>query len=661
MVGTYDAWLAVLSVVVAIVASFVALDVAARIAASKPRLAQQWLVGVAVSMGGGIWSMHYIGMLAFHLPIPMSYDIPITLLSLLVAIVVSGIAFALVIRGTLSLATLLGAGALMGIGIASMHYIGMAAMQVAPPIRYQPLLVALSILIAVAASTGALWSAFQLRLETIGAAFWKKAGSALIMGAAISGMHYTAMAAAAFAPDSLCTGNPSEISSSWLGWTTGAFALAMEGAVLLISAYHALLADLTATHADGLSQLTVNLANKAAELSSANALLKHEVNVRKRAEAELREARATLEQRVAERTAELARSNEAMVEQMAKQRLADERIIESEARLQGFMQNSPSMMFIKDLEGRYLHVNEQFTQSTGLKPEDVLSRTDDEIFPAEMAAQFKASDARALAAGKPVEVERIARFPDGLHSQIVCKFPLRDSTGWITGLGGIVTDITARVEMERALRDSEGRLRQLIDDRERVARDLHDGIMQEIYAIGLGLEEAQRIPGDPEAVKERIGIAIERLNKVLRDVRSHIVGSAPTEMSGRQLRDELEAHIEMLKGLHPLRIGLDVDPGALSHLPSSGTHDILNIVREAVSNALRHSRAQNARISLRNEGGAIRLSIEDDGTGFSVEQALTRGGGLHNIAMRARQLGARIDVRSSRGHGTTIVVEIPAV
>jgi signal transduction histidine kinase len=260
-----------------------------------------------------------------------------------------------------------------------------------------------------------------------------------------------------------------------------------------------------------------------------------------------------------------------------------------------------------------------------------------------------------------VEFERTARLAGGVRTQIVSKFPLRDSTGRITGIGGIVTDITALAEAERALSDSEGKLRQLLEERERAARDLHDGIMQEIYAIGLGLEEAQRIAGGhSEAVKQRIGIAIEQLNKVLRDVRNHIVGSAPTRMSGAQLRDELEALVEMLKGLHPLRISVDLDAAALARLSTSGIHDILNIVREAVSNTLRHAHAQTARVSMRNAGGSVRLSIEDDGVGFPVEEALAGGNGLRNIAMRARQLGAQLDVRSSRGHGTTITVDIPS-
>src|SRR5207249_2592084 len=99
---------------------------------------------------------------------------------------------------------------------AAMHYTGMAAMEMQPPIRYDPLLFVLSIVIAVAASVAALWVAFQLRTETFVSAFWKKAGAAMIMGAAICGMHYTAMAAANFAPNSVCTVAPQEINNVWL-------------------------------------------------------------------------------------------------------------------------------------------------------------------------------------------------------------------------------------------------------------------------------------------------------------------------------------------------------------------------------------------------------------------------------------------------------------
>jgi PAS domain S-box-containing protein len=340
--------------------------------------------------------------------------------------------------------------------------------------------------------------------------------------------------------------------------------------------------------------------------------------------------------------------------------MSDERITESEARLQTFMQYSPSPMFIKDLHGRYVHVNAQFLRAFGFRLEEVLSHSDDEIVSANDAARFKATDALVLSEGKAIEYESVGHFTDGPHTTLVCKFPLRDNTGHITALGGIVTDIEERIAAVRALRASEAKLMQALEDRERVARDLHDGIMQEIYAIGLGLEEAQRSADlPPGALRVRLGITIDRLNKVLRDVRGHITGRAPAQMSGAQLHDEFVALIATLKGMHPLRIDLDADPAAIAALQSTSTHDLLLIAREAISNTLRHARARTARISLRHEGGAVALRIEDDGIGFNIEAPLTRGNGLRNIALRARHLGARISVRSNPGHGTAIGIEIP--
>src|SRR5258708_106244 len=118
-------------------------------------------------MGTGIWSMHFIGMLGFRLPFPVSYEVPTTLLSLLTAIVMAWFGLSSVSRGELSLRSLIISGALMGIGIAPMHYTGMAAMKMSPPIRYAPSLFSLSLLIAVSAPSLALWGAFTLRLETI--------------------------------------------------------------------------------------------------------------------------------------------------------------------------------------------------------------------------------------------------------------------------------------------------------------------------------------------------------------------------------------------------------------------------------------------------------------------------------------------------------------
>ena len=284
MIGTYDIWLVSLSIAVAVIASYVALDLAARLAASTGnKAAPYWLIGGAAAMGTGIWSMHFIGMLAFRLPIPISYDIAITLLSLLIAVLVSGLALHTISRGNLSARRLAGAGLLMGTAIASMHYTGMAAMRMRPPVNHDLFLVILSILIAMSAAVAALWIALQPRSETGLSAFWKKAGGALVMGAAISGMHYTGMAAAIFAPDTVSLVNPEDINNVWLARAIGGFTFMFLAANLLASAFDAYLAEtLRASNAA--------LEKRAGELSRINVLLEQKISESIQTEGALRDS-----------------------------------------------------------------------------------------------------------------------------------------------------------------------------------------------------------------------------------------------------------------------------------------------------------------------------------------------------------------------------------
>jgi NO-binding membrane sensor protein with MHYT domain/two-component sensor histidine kinase len=279
MTGSHDLWLVILSFLVASLASYVALDLVSRVVASSGRKSKWlWLVGGSLSMGMGIWSMHFIAMLAFRLPIPMSYDIPITLLSLAIAMLVSGFALYTVSHGTLGPRRLIAAGCMMGVGIASMHYTGMAAMQMFPPIRYDPLLFTLSVVVAIVVSMVALWIAFQLRTETFFTAFGKKFGSALIMGGAICGMHYTGMAATIIAPNSICTVNPQFINNVWLAGTIGGFSFMFLATTLLISVFDERMADRTRKLAETL-HLAKALKSRTAELSRSNKLLERHIKV----------------------------------------------------------------------------------------------------------------------------------------------------------------------------------------------------------------------------------------------------------------------------------------------------------------------------------------------------------------------------------------------
>ncbi|CAM4468134.1 diguanylate cyclase (GGDEF)-like protein/PAS domain S-box-containing protein [Paenibacillus endophyticus] len=194
--GSYDSLLVLFSYIIAVMASYTALDLAGRVSTSKGTTRLRWLTFGAASMGMGIWSMHFVGMLALNLPIAIEYDLVIVLLSVFAAIGAAFIALFVVGRSELTGIQLLIGGILLAIGISVMHYVGMAAMLI--PITYNPLIFILSVLIAFGASIAALWLSFYFRKGNRKGEFYKKLGSGAIMGAAISGMHYTGMTAANF-------------------------------------------------------------------------------------------------------------------------------------------------------------------------------------------------------------------------------------------------------------------------------------------------------------------------------------------------------------------------------------------------------------------------------------------------------------------------------
>ncbi|KRB84902.1 MHYT domain-containing protein [Noviherbaspirillum sp. Root189] len=203
LTGYYDTPLVLVSILVAIFASYTALSMAGRVTTSHGTARRLWIGGGALAMGSGIWAMHFIGMLAFRLPIPLGYDFWITVLSLLLPVVVSGMALHQVSRPELPVQRLFAGAVLMGIGINAMHYTGMFAMRMAPGIRYDPLLFAASVIIAIVASAAALWIAFRLR-GNVPQVWLPRVGASVLMGAAIAGMHYTGMAAAGFPENSIC-------------------------------------------------------------------------------------------------------------------------------------------------------------------------------------------------------------------------------------------------------------------------------------------------------------------------------------------------------------------------------------------------------------------------------------------------------------------------
>lgn len=222
--GTHNVTLVVLSIILAAFASYTALDLAGRARAHSGWADYPWLGAAAVAMGGGIWAMHFVAMLAYSMPsMPVHYHLDLTLLSLALPILATGIGFFLVRRKSVGPIALASGGLLVGLGIVAMHYTGMAAMHMAADLSYDNLWVAVSVLIAIGAATIALWLAFR---DT---GLVQRLVASVAMGGAIAGMHYTAMRAALFTRHM-----PAGPESSHASIEQTSLALAVAGATFLI-------------------------------------------------------------------------------------------------------------------------------------------------------------------------------------------------------------------------------------------------------------------------------------------------------------------------------------------------------------------------------------------------------------------------------------------
>ena len=250
--ASYSPALVLISLCVAILASYTALDLSGRIATARGRTVYLWIGGGALAMGFGVWSLHFIGMLAMQLPLELGYDLGLTLWSLLVAILSSGFALWLVSQPRLPALQLLFGALIMGAGISAMHYSGMAALRMQPGIDYDPTLFGLSLVIAVGASAAALAIAFRLRRQTPYVRLMR-GGAAVIMGLAIVGMHYTGMAAANFPIGSFCGAAIDGLSGNGLDNLVLVSSLAVLVIALLTSIFDARLDARTAALADSLT------------------------------------------------------------------------------------------------------------------------------------------------------------------------------------------------------------------------------------------------------------------------------------------------------------------------------------------------------------------------------------------------------------------------
>ncbi|BCL35441.1 MHYT domain-containing protein [Nostoc sp. MS1] len=237
--GNYDIRLSLFSIAIAILTAYTTLDLAGRVAEAKSQERSRWVAGGAITMGTGIWAMHFIAMLAFSLPVPIYYDWLIVVVSVIPAILASGLALCLISLPEIKLFQLLSGSVLMGAGISAMHYIGMAAVRLSAKVSYDLNIVVLSIAIAILISLIALWVGFKLRADTTFKGKLLKLGSAIILGAAIPSMHYTGMIATHFSnPQIVNTTTVDTTRPLWMAGIVGLVTVFLLGWTLLISFFN---------------------------------------------------------------------------------------------------------------------------------------------------------------------------------------------------------------------------------------------------------------------------------------------------------------------------------------------------------------------------------------------------------------------------------------
>jgi signal transduction histidine kinase len=219
----------------------------------------------------------------------------------------------------------------------------------------------------------------------------------------------------------------------------------------------------------------------------------------------------------------------------------------------------------------------------------------------------------------------------------------------------------AGIAIENArLHEQVGRLA-VVDERDRISRDLHDSVIQAIYAQTLTLDDVPDLMAeDPAEAERRVDSAIDALHAVIRDIRNFIFGLRPVLLEGGSLADGIQ-HLaaELRRGGVDVAVSLP-DDGAVDDLPIEVVAELLALGREALSNIARHAAADNASVTLAADDRQVRLELTDDGRGFDPGQS-TEGGhhGLDNMRSRARVIGAALEVVSAPGSGTRIIVALP--
>jgi PAS domain S-box-containing protein len=333
--------------------------------------------------------------------------------------------------------------------------------------------------------------------------------------------------------------------------------------------------------------------------------------------------------------------------------------------LQAMLRSASDPIFAKDLECRYLLINESGARVLGQPIDSILNRTNQDILPSGIAATLEASDRQVLQSGQHCEFDLPLLVGGQRRHFFVRKEPIRDESGRLTGLLGVARDMTRQVEAEESLRRLSGRFLRLQDEERRnIARELHDTTAQGLVAISLGLSEALRSAKDGDRgwieALEECQMLVEGCT---RDVRTLSYGLHPPMLDEMGLPAALEEYVKELGKRSGLKLEC-VCGRDLGRLGQDAEMALFRVAQEALLNVNRHSGSATAQVMLRSVGGSVELEVKDDGKGIPPERLdqLRRGTsvgvGISGMRERLHQLGGELDVMSD-GSGTVVLARLP--
>ena len=589
--GSYDYAEVGRSVLIAVAASYAGLDLAGRVNTARGAVRLAWLSGGATAMGIGVWAMHLKGMLAFRLPVSVAYHWPTILAALLVAISTSAVALYVASGRKMGLVEALSGSVFVGAGIAGLHYLGMAAMRLPAVTHYSPVLVTCSILLAILFSLIALLMAFDLREETR-CTVPRRLGSAIVMGVAVSAMHYTGMAAATFIPPS--TPNLS----------------------------HAV--NISPLANNGIAIVTLIVIVAAIATSS----------VERRASAEVRRLNEDLERRVAERTLQLEAVNQSLRNEIAERERAEEAVRESEDRLRLVIDTIPQQIWSGPPDGSLDFCNVQWLSYTGLTQEQVQGKGWQRMLHPDDRERVLMAWEESVAKGTPYEQEERHRRAEGQYRWFLARgVPLKDSEDHIVRWYGTNTDIEDRRRTEEALQEAQDKLAHVTRTRamgELAAAIAHE-VNQPLTAIVTNghfslrhLESASPNPDELRTAITEIVNDATRASAVISRIRGLLTKGTlrRTDLDVNQIIQEV---ITLLRNeLSRNRISLRSDlASGLPRVPGDPVQlqqVLINLIMNAVE-AMRTSTGRGRELLIRSarKPDGVLVQVQDSGPGIEPE------------------------------------------